>query len=83
MTERLRLPLAIPTEPRSGELDKDSLLRNAFLDEDPNNTVYAVKRAGRTLKSSPSTTNRGIYFNPNQNKFFYINSSNLPIEVVL
>jgi hypothetical protein len=82
----LRLPLAVPTEPRSADsLDKDSLLQNAYIDKDPTETAYVVKRPGMTLEEETVNVeeNRGIYFNPNQNKLYYINDFDVPVEIVL
>lgn len=81
----MRLPLAVPTEYRdSSSLTKDSLLQNAFIDKGPI-AAYVVKRPGMLLESSPSnaTTVKGIYYNPNQDKLFYITNLRTVVEVVL
>lgn len=82
-----RLALAVPTEPRNAQsLDKDALLQNAFIDTDANTGVlYAVKRAGKILVEETVGTdeNRGLYYNPNQDKLYYINDFDVPVEVVL
>ena len=81
----MRLPLAVPTEPRnSSSLTKDALLQNAFIDKDAI-TSYIVKRAGMLLESSPSnaTTVKGIFYNPNQSKLFYITNLRAVTEIVL
>jgi hypothetical protein len=81
-----RLPLAVPTEPRTASLDKDALLQNCFIDQDANTgTLYAVKRPGKILESEPSnvTTNRGIFFSPGLSKLYYINDFDNPVEIVL
>jgi hypothetical protein len=81
-----RLPLAVPTEPRTASMDKDALLQNCFIDTDQNTgTLYAVKRAGMTLEAETVNVefNRGIFYNHNQSKLFYINDFDVPVEIVL
>lgn len=82
----LRLPLAVPTEPRNNDdLTKDALLQNAYIDKDPAGSLYTIKRPGMTLEEETVNveSNRGIYFNPNQNKLYYINDFDVPVEIVL
>jgi len=82
----IRLSLAVPTEPRNADLYKDALLQNAFIDTDTNTkTLYAVKRAGKELLEEPVNVeeNRGIYYNQNQNKLFYINDFDIPVEITI
>ncbi len=78
----MRFPLTLPTEPRDSiSLDKDSLLKNFYLDKDPA-YEYIVKRPGEILKSSPTTTNRGLFFNPGESKLYYVTSSQTIVEIV-
>lgn len=56
-----RLPLVTTTNPRSAsELNKDSMLQNAFL-EPIANSVYVTKRPGLQLGSEISTSELGIF----------------------
>lgn len=80
----MRLSLAIPTVPRNASnLDKDALLQNAFIDLSKSQTSFLVKRAGYTERATPgnAVTNKGIFYNPNNNTLYYINDSNNPISV--
>lgn len=79
-----RLPLAVPTEPRDPSLDKDALLKNCFIDTDPNtNTLYAVKRPGLSVGLEGVTTglSRGIWWS--YGKFYHIDETGAPLEGTL
>jgi hypothetical protein len=73
--EKLRLSLAVPTEPRSSEyLDKDSCVTNAFIDIDPIQNAYIVKRPGTVLEEAVSVgTSRGIFYH--NNTLYYVTST--------
>jgi hypothetical protein len=64
----VRIPLAVATNPRSADVAKDALIKNAFIDSSQRSeTKYVVKRPGFYVGSEAITTgnNRGIYVNPN------------------
>lgn len=70
-----RLSLALPTEPRNADsLDKDALVRNAFLEKDPANTKYVVKRPGLTITNTLATG--GVFYNPNNDTSYYVDDTN-------
>lgn len=59
-----RLSLALPSEPRSASLDKDSLLTNACIESSKVGSTYAVKRPGFQAGYEGTTTdNLGVWFN--------------------
>lgn len=60
----LRIPLALPTEPRDVELTKDSKLTNSYVEQSKIGTVYARKRPGFQAGYEGTTTdNLGVWFN--------------------
>lgn len=62
MADEIRLPLAMPTEPRAASLDKDSILTNCAIEASKTGTSYVVKRPGLLFGYAGSTTNFGIYY---------------------
>jgi hypothetical protein len=78
MTDKLRLSLAVSTEPRDeNSLDKDAQLINCFIDKDPIGTTYVVKRPGFLVGSEGITTglNRGIFLSPYDNDVWYVDDN--------
>jgi hypothetical protein len=75
-----RLPLTINTEQRNATQDKDSLLVNSFIDKSESGVVYVTKRPGFAVGAEGITTglNRGIFYNPYDNEYYYIDLDNLP-----
>ena len=70
-----RINLALPTSPRSAtEVDKGSLLQNAFVEDESGNKL-AVKRAGLEVGMEASTTglHRGIWFDSEKDRFVFVN----------
>lgn len=67
MADNVRLSLALPTEPRDSTLDKDSLTKNAFLEQSKSDVTFTRKRPGFILGTEGVTTgnNRGIFFHNN------------------
>lgn len=62
--DRLRLPLAVPYEPRDANTDKDCVLRNAYIDVSQSEVLYAVKRPGFVIGAGGFTVgnNRGVFY---------------------
>jgi hypothetical protein len=59
----IRLPLAMPFEPRDPTLAKDSLLVNMFPEQSKTGTAYVEKRPGFVVGYSGTTTpNLGIFY---------------------
>lgn len=57
----MRVPLLPPLESRDSTGDKDSLGVNVFLEQEDQNMVRAVKRAGTKLEVSRIHTGQGIF----------------------
>jgi len=77
--DSIRLSLAVPLTIRNeNNLDKDALLRNAFIEISQSGTGFAVKRAGYSLGTNSIMvgTNRGIFYNPNDGVNYYVDSTN-------
>ena len=79
----MRLLLAVPTEPRSStSLDKDSLLKNCFIDKDPS-ALYIVKRPGQTrLSVGPTGTSRGVFFLNGVTYYIDTSHASFPVRTV-
>ena len=73
---KVRLNLALPSEPRDSTFNKDSLVKNAFLEPSKSGTAYLRKRPALVFGSGGVTVgnNRGIFYH--NGTLWVVNSGN-------
>jgi len=73
---KVRLNLALPTEPRDSSFSKDALVKNAFIESSKAGVAYLRKRPALVFGSGGVTVgnNRGIFYH--NGTLWAVNSGN-------